>query len=442
MTTLNKIVDTDKADVALYDKVNAMAQALNDGKAEDSVVVKTVNGKTPDNSGDVTVSSGGILPGMIIQTLATSSYVPEGCVPCDGGEYTKALYPDFYTDWLLPTTVNLYAWKNDDSAKDFVYTKSATPSAGDALFDEDGNALDDTILSVSGNTITTSAGRNYTRDSSFDKSISQALLKTCTYSEYASALANNGFCDKIALDTSTEKFKVPKLNNVLYQNIDGALAVRGNGKTLGLTNGTQNIGLSYSGAAAYGLWASPTLYGKNVGTSSLGASDPKLAVTVGVTTDESNSGVVAVNKANAEVRYFIVLATTSINQSQMDWNAYNTALAGRATIDLTNISPAGKATAVGWCVPDYTAGVAISGITAANTSFTVPKDGILHIVMNAVSGLSVTYVDDMEACALANASGYSGFAVSFMPISRGTHTFRCDIPNRVKSITFYPYKGS
>lgn len=371
MTTLNKIIDTDKADVALYDKVNAMAQALNDGKAEDSVVVKTVNGKTPDNSGDVTVSSGGILPGMIIQTLATSSYVPEGCVPCDGGEYTKALYPDFYTDWLVG-----------------------------------------------------------------------GLLKTCTYSEYASELTNKGFCDKIALDTSAQKFKVPKLNNVLYQNIDGALAVRGNGKTLGLTNGTQNIGLSYSGAAAYGLWASPTLYGKNVGTSSLGASDPKLAVTVGVTTDESNSGVVAVNKANAEVRYFIVLATTSINQSQMDWNAYNTALAGRATIDLTNVSPAGEATAVSWCVPDYTAGVAISGITAANTSFTVPKDGILHIVMNAVSGLSVTYVDDMEACALANASGYSGFAVSFMPISRGTHTFRCDIPNRVKSITFYPYKGS
>lgn len=100
-----------------------------------------------------------------------------------------------------------------------------------------------------------------------------------------------------------------------------------------------------------------------------------------------------------------------------------------------------KATIVDWCVPDYTAGVAISGITAANTTFSVPKDGILHIVMNAVSGLSVTYVDDIVACALANASVYSGFAVSFMPISRGNHTFRCDIPDQVKSITFYPYKG-
>lgn len=372
MTTLNKIVDTDKADVALYDKVNAMAQALNDGKAEDSVVVKTVNGKTPDNSGNVIVSSGGILPGMIIQTLATSSYVPEGCVPCDGGEYTKALYPDFYTDWLVG-----------------------------------------------------------------------GLLKTCTYSEYASALANNGFCDKIALDTSAQKFKVPKLNNVLYQNIDGALAVRGNGKTLGLTNGTQNIGLSYSGAgAAYGLWASPTLYGKNVGTSTLGSSDPKLAVTVGVTTDESDSGVVAVNKANAEVRYFIVLATTSINQSQMDWNAYNTALAGRATIDLTNVSPAGKATAVTWCVPDYTAGVAISGITTANTTFSVPKDGILYIKMSSISFLGSVFVDDMVACSLANASGYNGISVSFMPIGKGTHTFRSENVAATANITFYPYKGA
>lgn len=371
MTTLNKIVDTDKADVALYDKVNAMAQALNDGKAEDSVVVKTVNGKTPDNSGDVIVSSGGILPGMIIQTLATSSYVPEGCVPCDGQEYPKSQYADFFDDWLVG-----------------------------------------------------------------------GLLKTCTYEEYNAQIATYGQCGMIALDTTNNKFKVPTIKDgaVIEQcgsdNVGQAYKeslpnIKGSGYLVDLTqkSGTsQNAALAISGGLGSGaFWVT------GIGT--------------GPSYDASTSSSVyqdgaKVQTDNVRMRYFIVLATGSINQSQFDWAQYQSSLALKASKDLSDITTVGKATAVGWCVPDYTAGVAISGITAANTSFTVPKDGILHIVMNAVSGLSVTYVDDMEACALANASGYSGFAVSFMPISRGTHTFRCDIPNRVKSITFYPYKGS
>lgn len=371
MTTLNKIVDTDKADVALYDKVNAMAQALNDGKAEDNVVVKTVNGKTPDDSGDVIVSSGGILPGMIIQTLATSSYVPEGCVPCDGQEYPKSQYADFFDDWLVG-----------------------------------------------------------------------GLLKTCTYEEYNAQIATYGQCGMIALDTTNNKFKVPTIKDgaVIEQcgsdNVGQAYKeslpnIKGSGYLVDLTqkSGTsQNAALAISGGLGSGaFWVT------GIGT--------------GPSYDASTSSSVyqdgaKVQTDNVRMRYFIVLATGSINQSQFDWAQYQSSLALKASKDLSDITTVGKATAVGWCVPDYTAGVAISGITAANTSFTVPKDGILYIKMSSVSFLGSVFIDDMVACSLANASGYNGISVSFMPIGKGAHTFRSENVAATASIIFYPYKGA
>lgn len=105
---------------------------------------------------------------------------------------------------------------------------------------------------------------------------------------------------------------------------------------------------------------------------------------------------------------------------------------------LTNKKPE----VVGWCVPDYTAGVAISGITTANTSFSVPKDGILYIKMSSISFLGSVFVDDMVACSLANASAYNGISVSFMPISKGAHTFRSENVAATANITFYPFKGA
>ena len=60
---------------------------------------------------------------------------------------------------------------------------------------------------------------------------------------------------------------------------------------LGLTNGTQTMGLSYSGNVQYGLWGARDNYGSTIGITPYG--DPRAAKTVGITADPAKSGVVA-----------------------------------------------------------------------------------------------------------------------------------------------------
>ena len=61
----------------------------------------------------------------------------------------------------------------------------------------------------------------------------------------------------------------------------------------------------------------------------------------------------------------------------MDWSAWASSLAGRATTDMNNITSTGKETVVGWGLPDYTAGVALSDITPSNP-YTATIDCVLY----------------------------------------------------------------
>lgn len=68
-----------------------------------------------------------------------------------------------------------------------------------------------------------------------------------------------------------------------------ANGVKGNGMTLGLTDGTKNGGLWFS--SAYALDASTTSYGTTVGTATI--NNPLTnSKDIGVTTDPSKSGMV------------------------------------------------------------------------------------------------------------------------------------------------------
>ena len=87
------------------------------------------------------------------------------------------------------------------------------------------------------------------------------------------------------------------------------LGVIGNGMTLGLTNGTTNLGLQQQGYTPDGYRVNPLQaangsYGKTVGSDMSAASGyPK--VTLGITTDAINSGVIADISNQVSVKYII-----------------------------------------------------------------------------------------------------------------------------------------
>lgn len=157
-------------------------------------------------------------------------------------------------------------------------------------------------------------------------------LNTCTYEEYEQEITSTGECLKWGLDVASGKFKVPtKLNQILAT--DNSIPVKGNGVAIGLTNGSKNAGLDGNSS---GAGTSTGQYGVNAGTT--GSSHGDLIGAIGLTLDSSKTGIEtdAVNTTFKEIRFFVVVATGSINQSEMDWSQWASSLQGKANVDLSN----------------------------------------------------------------------------------------------------------
>lgn len=140
-------------------------------------------------------------------------------------------------------------------------------------------------------------------------------LNTCTYSQYQSDINIYGKCGKWALDTENGKFKTPYIPDGTH--IQQAMT-------------DWELGRSYNAALP-----------NNEGIFSLVASrsNPFTGAPGTVQTDA------------VSLRHFVVVATGSINQSEMDWSQWASSLQSKATIDMDNLSTAGKAKVAGLAMP-------------------------------------------------------------------------------------------
>lgn len=216
------------------------------------------------------MAGGGLPIGSIIQLSCTSDYVPEGTLPCDGAEYTKAQFEQFFTNYLVGGKLN-----------------------------------------------------------------------TCAYTQYQSDITTYGQCDKFALDTTNNKFKVPTIADEQISDIADTVPVKGNGITMGLTNGTTEYGLmSVASSGAPVLEPYKNASGITVGQNPTFSAD-NIGQTLGLSADETKSGVIT-NTANSKkylaLRYFVVVANGSVNQSMMDWSQWASSLQGKLNADHSNDS--------------------------------------------------------------------------------------------------------
>lgn len=179
-------------------------------------------------------------------------------------------------------------------------------------------------------------------------------LNTCTYSQYQSDIYTYGKCGKWALDTENGKFKTPYIpdgTHIQQAMTDGELGKSYNAK---LRNNNEGI---FSDASR---------------------SNPFIGTGDTVQTDA------------VSLRYFVVVATGSINQSEMDWSAWASSLQGKPNVDMDNLSTAGKAEVAGL---GFMADLKedISGqVSMANSPvlYTAERTGYIHVIgNNAQTGL-------------------------------------------------------
>ena len=209
------------------------------------------------------------------------------------------------------------------------------------------------------------------------------LFDTCSYAEYETELTMTGSCYKWAVDTANEKFRIPFIPDKVLVDVADTVGVKGNGITIGLTNGTTNYGMNK--IETYGLSAEKTVYGEPVGTTD-GNSFGTNGISYGLTTDASKSGIIA-DTTNAKtyktIRHYVVVATGSINQSEMDWSAWASGLQGKANIDGSNFNASVKNFDGQWVESIVTLSGAKTTSQTIDLSEYLPNDGYNYEVMFA-----------------------------------------------------------
>ena len=259
--------------------------------------------------------------GQIIKATVSADYVPEGTLPCDGAEYSATQFNELYTDWLV-------------------------------------------------------AGK----------------LKTCTYTQYTNMISTYGQCSMWALDTTNRKFKVPTILNKIVTGTNNANVLYDMSTTrnmqmrIPLNDSLGRLNMLFNGTASSdnteGLTGAnnSSNYGQvqYTGTGYSTSNLPSGGTTGTVTPSKVNldpNGTLYVDgedlTTTIEVRYFVVVATGTINSSAMDWSAWASSLSSKVDKSSSWGFPSNK-------YVDLTLG-------ASGTKYTAPANGYVTLQVKADS---------------------------------------------------------
>lgn len=206
-------------------------------------------------------------------------------------------------------------------------------------------------------------GTEYT-EAQFTKTYSlleSGQLESCTYEEYENSITQTGECWICALDTANQKFKVPTIKDIVVRGIKDTIEVEyGNGVK-------RSTGEDVSGqpvdVAAFGPVSG--------GNATLMYSDVANVSVYGYSSELGNSALQADTQGSLitqTIRHYYVIATGSINQSEMDWSQWASSLQGKANTDLSNLTTSGKKVIDGqWVAKTQT-------LTTATTPQTIEVD--------------------------------------------------------------------
>lgn len=138
------------------------------------------------------------------------------------------------------------------------------------------------------------------------------------------------------LDTTNQRFKLP-IENPAREELIQVIRAKGNGMTLGTTNGTTNYGLTTLSSGQYG--GETATYGQPVGTARGGSSSGQISA--GITTDSTKSGIISsmtdstsVYKGKKYLYFYVGQFTQTATEQTAGLNSelFN----GKVDIDLNN----------------------------------------------------------------------------------------------------------
>lgn len=167
------------------------------------------------------------------------------------------------------------------------------------------------------------------------------VLHNCFTDEntWQQSVANYGVCGKFVYDSINNTVRLPKYSNKIYtSSISSNVPVIGNGIALGLTDGTHNIHMAQFANIGMSVCTSGSDIVGSAGNIA-STSDINLGQILGVATNGAKSGIIA-DLSNITTSldgyYYIVIATTTKTEIQVDIDEIATDLNGKADVDLSN----------------------------------------------------------------------------------------------------------
>lgn len=251
--------------------------------------------------------------------------------------------------------------------------------------------------------------------------VSGFVASTATYTDY-----------DFVINTENQTFRLPLKNGQEGVFADG---VKGNGMTLGLTNGTYEKGLSYNNSSSswYGLTPSGQqnkAVGTNVSTQLEG-----LGTAYGITTDPSKSGMVVDKTVPEGWNLYYYVGDTVQDASLINAGA----VLGQLSDKISRTATSDKELVVGWGMPDYSAGVS----KALNTSITATRNCFVAVLSANGTNTAGLYVNDAKIGAGGNL--YASSYVCLTAYVEKGQTYRTEniatYGSWVGSVTEYPLIG-
>lgn len=221
------------------------------------------------------------------------------------------------------------------------------------------------------------------------------------------------------INTADTTFRLPVKVKLASGN-----AVVGNGMTLGLTDGTNYAGTVFNSQG--NVQAAGAAYGQNVGALTTGGTGLSGNTDIGVTTDPTKSGIET--SSQGLKLYFYV------GETIQDANVINAAgVLTRVSNSIDRTVASDRETVVGWCMPDYSAGVGKN----SNVTYTAEKDGfVFWQALNTTRG--TFYVNGaVHGQALGMEGTWADCNSIMMPVSKGD-TYNC---TGATTFIFYTFKG-
>ena len=204
----------------------------------------------------------------------------------------------------------------------------------------------------------------------YDTYLVGGKLLTCTYAAFAAQVALTGNCAKFAIDTTAQKFKVPLLKNGDSITEAASAAELGKSYKAGLPNIT---GSTMGFQAITGAYGAGALYSTGSGGIGFGQSSGGGWNSIGLDANRSNptyrNDVSTVITEQVRLRHFVVLASAQNSASVFDWSNYMAGLAGKANLDMDNLTAAGSAKVANYAMPSQRV-VAVA--VPASTAYTAP----------------------------------------------------------------------